>query len=120
MSLLWQAHYALQGIIKAATASISLAAAAMIVEGLRLLEEHVHEIGAILLDRMMPGMSGTEVVEKLQQHPHAKEIPIIIQSAMDDEQALKQGMAMGVFRYLPKPYGAGLLVQTVKKAFDQR
>ncbi|MCL2480809.1 MAG: response regulator [Spirochaetaceae bacterium] len=57
----------------------------------------------ILLDNLMPKMSGMELVEILKKDPRYKNIPIIILSAIDDAKEKEKGMAMGVAVYLTKP-----------------
>ncbi len=50
-------------------------------DGVALAEEHLPD--AIILDLMMPGLTGFDVVQRLREHPAAREIPILIFSAKD-------------------------------------
>ncbi|HKJ84021.1 MAG TPA: ATP-binding protein [Mariprofundaceae bacterium] len=50
-------------------------------EGLRLAIEREPDL--IILDLMMPGMSGFEVMEELHQHPSASDIPVVVYTAKD-------------------------------------
>ncbi len=45
----------------------------------------------ILLDVMMPGMTGFEVCERIRNDPQVAEIPIIILTALDDREILLPG-----------------------------
>lgn len=57
----------------------------------------------ILLDIMMPGMSGWELYDKLRGHPSWKNIPIIFLTARTDELARDAGDFLGD-DYIEKPY----------------
>ena len=58
----------------------------------------------ILLDIMMPGMSGYEVAEQLKADPVTHDIPIIFISALDDVDSKVQGFAVGGVDYVTKPF----------------
>src|SRR4026209_2849400 len=57
----------------------------------------------ILLDVMMPGMSGYEVVKRVKSDPEAKSIPVIMLTALDDRNARMLGLSAGAEDFLPKP-----------------
>jgi signal transduction histidine kinase/DNA-binding response OmpR family regulator len=57
----------------------------------------------ILLDVMMPGMSGYEVVAKLKADPASKHIPVIMLTALDDRNAKMLGLNAGAEDFLTKP-----------------
>lgn len=58
----------------------------------------------VLLDLSMPKMDGFEVVRHLRENPPTeKKIPIIIISALVDQQNMKRGNELGVDQYLVKP-----------------
>ncbi|MBS1142262.1 MAG: histidine kinase [Proteobacteria bacterium] len=57
----------------------------------------------ILLDVMMPGMSGFEVAERLKSNGSTKNIPIIMITALDDRQTMIKGLQCGVEEFLTKP-----------------
>ncbi|MDD5342717.1 MAG: response regulator [Patescibacteria group bacterium] len=56
----------------------------------------------ILLDLIMPKMSGFEVLEKLKADPTTKEIPVLILSNLDDSSYIKKARDFGVAEYLVK------------------
>ncbi len=64
---------------------------------------HENEVDVILLDLMMPGMDGFEVVKALRSDPESAEIPIIMITARDDLDARAEGMRLGVSDFLAKP-----------------
>ena len=58
----------------------------------------------ILLDVMMPGMTGFEVCEKIRNDPQVAEIPIIILTALDDRDSLIKGLKAGADDFISKPF----------------
>ncbi|MEQ9557431.1 MAG: SpoIIE family protein phosphatase [Rhodospirillales bacterium] len=73
---------------------------------------------AILLDRKMPEMDGMEVLAKIKGDPVLKDIPVIMQTAMDLEAEIVDGIEAGVYYYLTKPYDVDVLVSVVRGAAD--
>ncbi len=57
----------------------------------------------ILLDMVMPGMSGIEVCKKLGADPLTRKIPIIFVTAMDDRHNEESALKAGAVDYIPKP-----------------
>lgn len=62
---------------------------------------------AILLDVMMPGLSGFEVSRILQADPATRHITIIFLTALADEQSKVMGFDRGARDYITKPFNAG-------------
>jgi putative two-component system response regulator len=58
----------------------------------------------ILLDVMMPGMTGFEVCERIRNDPQVAEIPIIILTALDDRDSLMTALKSGADDFISKPY----------------
>src|SRR5215204_1085466 len=58
----------------------------------------------ILLDVMMPGMTGFEVCERIRNDPQVAEIPIIILTALDDRESLLNGLKAGADDFIAKPF----------------
>ncbi|MCC2605447.1 EAL domain-containing protein [Planctobacterium marinum] len=58
----------------------------------------------ILLDVNMPGQSGFEISRQLKSSPVYHHIPIILLTAMDDQEAIVQGLSYGVQDYVTKPF----------------
>ena len=57
----------------------------------------------ILLDVMMPGMDGYQVVAKIKQNPATNNIPVIMLTALDDRNARMLGLNAGAEDFLTKP-----------------
>jgi putative two-component system response regulator len=58
----------------------------------------------ILLDVMMPGMTGFEVCERIRNDPSIAEIPIIVLTALDDRESLLTALKAGADDFITKPF----------------
>ena len=67
----------------------------------------------IILDVMLPGMSGMEVLEKLS-HGQYSTIPVIVISAKDEESDMVKGLNLGASDYIAKPFGIMELLARIK------
>ena len=64
-------------------------------EGINTLKQHYNEIDVILLDRMMPVMSGVEFLKAWNNEPNIKNIPVIMQTASNEQEHLLEGFRLG-------------------------
>jgi len=60
----------------------------------------------ILLDIMMPGMDGYELIRRLKADPLTRDIPVLFVSARDDPEDEQRGFDLGCVDYLTKPVSA--------------
>ncbi|WP_434111148.1 sigma 54-interacting transcriptional regulator [Methylocaldum sp. GT1TLB] len=58
----------------------------------------------ILLDVLMPGMSGFAVCAKLKESPKTESIPVLFMTALDDTADKLQGLRLGAVDYITKPF----------------
>jgi DNA-binding response OmpR family regulator len=70
----------------------------------------------ILLDIMMPDITGYEVCKELIQGEDTKMIPIILLTALTDAENLKAGLQAGAFDYIKKPFNRTELVARINSA----
>ncbi|MBQ0757765.1 MAG: phosphate regulon transcriptional regulator PhoB [Amphritea sp.] len=68
----------------------------------------------ILLDWMMPGMSGIEFARRLRKDEMTSDIPIIMLTAKTDEDNKIQGLETGIDDYITKPFSPRELVARLK------
>jgi len=68
----------------------------------------------ILLDVMMPRMTGHEVCRRLKDDPPTRDIPVIFVTAMSAEEDENQGLALGAVDYITKPVVPSLVQARVK------
>jgi CheY-like chemotaxis protein len=80
----------------------AVAAAATGVEALDRLRRE--EFDLMLLDVMMPGMSGFEVLAKLRSDPATASVPVILLTAKTEDDDLVAGYGQGADYYITKPF----------------
>jgi adenylate cyclase len=71
-------------------------------KGLEIVKEFNPDI--IILDLMMPEMDGFEVCGQLKQSEITSSIPIVVLTAIDQEEAVKKAFDLGASGYLIKPF----------------
>ena len=69
----------------------------------------------VILDVMMPGMSGFQVLETLRAAPTTHGLPVIMLTARADDTSTWQGWRAGADIYLPKPFDPADLLRWVER-----
>ena len=72
----------------------------------------------ILLDEMMPGMDGLEVLRQLQADPVLRRIPVLFVTAMDDTADEAHGLALGAVDYITKPLRPAIVMARVRTQLE--
>jgi DNA-binding response OmpR family regulator len=72
----------------------------------------------IILDWLMPGLNGIEVLKALRASAELSAIPVIMMTVKVEPSAQAEGRAMGVIAYLTKPFDSDKLMETVQKALE--
>ena len=85
-------------------------------QALAILEESSDRFSAVLLDRMMPGINGLEVLKQIKNTEALKNLPVIMQTAKAGKENMLEGLAAGAHYYLTKPYDQETLVTIVRTA----
>jgi len=83
-------------------------------KGLKLLKKNNYQV--LILDIMMPGMDGFEVLEKIKKDKKLRKLHVIIISAKTDSWSIKNAMDRGAFDYLTKPINIQDVKNKVKSA----
>ena len=73
----------------------------------------------LLLDVMMPVMSGFEVARRLKANPKTSSIPIIMLSAASQADSIKEGLEAGARDYIIKPFEPSKLEEMVKAVLGE-
>src|SRR5262249_39706742 len=74
----------------------------------------------VLLDLMMPGMSGFEVLCRLKADERARHIPVIMISALDELDSTVRCIEAGAEDYLPKPFNPVLLRARIGACLEKK
>lgn len=74
----------------------------------------------VMLDVMMPGIDGFEVVRRLRADACTRPIPIIMITALEDSESRSKGLAAGADDVLSKPVSRAELQICVKKLFKEK
>ncbi|MDQ7027181.1 MAG: response regulator [Anaerolineae bacterium] len=73
----------------------------------------------VLLDLMLPEISGIDLLKEFRSQPKLEQLPVIILSALADPEQIREGLDEGADRYLTKPYLANNLIKTVREVLEQ-
>jgi class 3 adenylate cyclase len=74
----------------------------------------------VLLDIMMPGLNGYQVLERLKTTPELRDIPVIMISALDEVEGIVRCIEMGAEDYLPKPFNPVILRARVGASLEKK
>ena len=68
----------------------------------------------VLLDLMLPGISGMDVCRMMKQDAATQKVPVIIISARGEESDIIAGLELGADDYLPKPFSPKILMARIR------
>lgn len=71
-------------------------------------------VDLVVLDLMMPGLSGLDVCAELRREPSTAELPVIMLTARAQDQDVATGFAAGADDYVVKPFSPRELVSRVQ------
>jgi CheY-like chemotaxis protein len=74
----------------------------------------------VLLDNIMPKMSGWELTKILKKDPKFREIPIVMFSALDDVKDKVEGFELGVDDYITKPFNFSEVLARIRVVLRNR
>lgn len=74
----------------------------------------------VLLDMIMPGLDGFQVLAKFKAEPALSEIPVIMLSALDEENGIARCIEMGAEDYLSKPFNPVFLRARIGACLEKR
>ncbi len=81
-------------------------------EALALIEVELPDL--VLLDIMMPDMSGYEVCRKIRENPATENLPVVMVTALDSSQERIKALEVGADDFLPKPISQPELLARVR------
>jgi two-component system phosphate regulon response regulator PhoB len=74
------------------------------------------EVDIVVLDWMLPGLSGIDVARNLRGQDRTRELPIVMVTARSQPRDREQGEALGISAYLVKPFSPLELLSVVEEA----
>lgn len=74
----------------------------------------------ILLDIIMPGISGTEVLKQIKASEKHKYAPVLVISSLNDVESVIECINLGAEDYLPMPFNPVLLMARVRSCLDKK
>ena len=74
----------------------------------------------LILDWMMPGKTGIQVVEALRKDADFRDVPVIMLTARAQNADRNRAVTLGVHSYLVKPFSPIELMETVEKILGER
>lgn len=85
-------------------------------EAWSILEAEGESFATVLLDKMMPGISGFEVLRRIKNNPKLEFLPVIMQTAVGAAASVQESLSAGAFYYLTKPFSREMLLAVVEAA----
>ena len=67
----------------------------------------------VLLDVMMPGMDGMQVLDAIRADPHLASLPVVLVTAKTEDQDLLEGYRAGAQYYVTKPFTSRQLLYAI-------
>ncbi|TRZ91704.1 MAG: phosphate regulon transcriptional regulatory protein PhoB [Rhodocyclaceae bacterium] len=101
-----------------ATAGFEVEVAGSAEEALQSINKELPEL--ILIDWMLPGMSGLQLAQQLRSHPRTSELPLIMLTARGNEGDRVAGLDTGADDYITKPFSPRELVARVRAVLRRR
>ena len=74
----------------------------------------------IVLDLMLPGLSGFEVCKLVRKDPKTRNLPIVMLTAKSEENDMAMGLDLGADDYITKPFSPKILISRIKAALRRK
>ncbi len=76
------------------------------------------EYSIVVMDRIMPYMSGMEMLREMQNSSELNKIPVIMLTGLGEKEDIIDAVKAGVFDYLTKPVEKELLIKLIERALN--
>src|SRR4029077_7274962 len=77
-------------------------------------------VDLILLDILMPGLDGIEVLRRLKADPATRHIPVVMLSSADQVDTVVGCIKLGADDFLPKPFNTTLLLARIESSLSKK
>ncbi len=88
-------------------------------DGVKKVEEEKPDI--ILLDLILPGIDGFEVLSKIKENPERKDVPVIVLSNLGQKDDIERGLKLGAVEFLIKAhFTPGEIIEKIEKILGKK
>lgn len=77
------------------------------------------QLDLVVLDIMMPGVDGWEVLKRIRGNAESEEMPVILVTAKTQDSDVIRGWELGADEYVIKPFNPLLLVEVIRMVLDR-
>ncbi len=88
-------------------------------EAMKIVEESYDKIALILLDIMMPGVSGTTVLQNVKNDERYKQIKVVLFTVKSFNEDIQKGKRLGADGYITKPFSGKDLLKYIQKMLEE-
>ena len=74
----------------------------------------------VLLDIMLPDGNGWDVLASIRRHPKLALLPVVMVTALNEQNEVRWGLALGADGYITKPYSKKILTDTIGAVLKHR
>lgn len=74
----------------------------------------------VLLDVMLPGLDGYGVLERIRAHPAGARVPVLMVTALHNDEARARALELGADDYVQKPFRLGPLRSRIRSVIEMR
>jgi len=79
------------------------------------IQEAINDVPSlVVLDLMLPDTDGFEVCRRLKHDQRTADVPVVMLTALNDEQSRRKGLECGAVEYLTKPFDPDRLLEAIK------
>jgi len=89
-------------------------------EALEILDKNWKDIKVMICDYRMPEMNGLEFIKKIRQNPLYNNIDILMLTATDTYETIKQSTLLGVKDYIIKPFDPQEIIEAIERVLNSR
>ena len=89
-------------------------------EAWSMLESDPELFDVIIVDRSLPDVSGMQLLNNIRQHDSMEHLPVVMQTAVNEDREIFEGLRAGAYYYLTRPYDGETLKTIVRSAVHGR
>ncbi len=89
-------------------------------EALEILDKNWKDIKIMICDYKMPEMDGLEFIKKVRQNPLYNNIDILMLTAIDTYETIKQSTLLGVKDYIIKPFEPQEIIEAIERVLIKK